>query len=178
MRVSTRHRFALLGATMAILLAIKVGIAAAGAMSNGDIQSPAPTSVASPSGAVPSLSKDVQVGLESSGITAEPAPDKTSPTVGPDEAINLARGEIPLAADAPAYAALVSLTTNQFGLGDEETGAVAHAYDRRLAWAVVFDGVSVPFLGSYGVPGPEYVKGGLVVFVDASTGDFLLGVTV
>jgi len=179
MRLSAGHRFAFLRGTMVALLVIGVGIGVADAMSSGDIPSPTLESLASPLSAVPSLLKDVQVSLESSGIPVESAPEKTSPMIASDRAIDLARGEMPITVDAPASATLVSLTTNQFGPGDEEAGAVTPEYEGRLAWAVVFDGVSVPFFGGYGLPdGPEYVKGGLVVFVDASTGDFLLGVTV
>lgn len=111
-----------------------------------------------------------------------------APHISLGEAIKSAAEGSGLSPETAVAASLVMVTPSAYGYpvtedGAKEPSSVLPIYDNTASWAVEFDGVSIPhgsFRGGLGSkpeqesPTPPY-ETNMIVFVDAYTGDFMLG---
>jgi len=120
------------------------------------------------------IGASIKSDLARQGITVQDISDSSA--VGPSTAVSAAQAGIPLTQGHASIASLVSFSDAQTGPVQSD-GSVNPTYVNREAWAVVFAGVPIPFLGPAGSPTGSY-NSNTVVFVDAKTGDYLEAIAI
>jgi hypothetical protein len=134
----------------------------------------------------PDLHSDLLLEYSISVTPISPTESYT-PGVSRDEAIAIAVDELPIAEGRPGAASLVFFTDGQYGPDAGHTGTVSSLhYQNRPAWLIAFPAVEISILGRWqGEASPisgetinSTYTATLVVFIDATTGDFLEAVTV
>ncbi len=130
----------------------------------------------SESNAVPVLPLDPTVSSElaAHGITAVAVSDAGA--VSPESALRTARGLFGFTGSALPTASLVRFTDSEQG-PVQPSGGISATYVNREAWAIVYRGLQMPFIGGPAVAHPATYAADFVVFIDARTGRYLTAIS-